>query len=563
MQSIFSSRLNGAASEQNHASIWRRALPAVGLILLCFAAYWPLRLAGYIWDDNVWLTDNPIVQNWGGLWYIWFEPHTSTQYYPLIYTAFLLEFKLWGLNTLGYHLVNIGLQAINSIVLWQILRKLGLKAAWVAAAVFAIHPVQVETVGWVTEQKNLLSGLFYFSAILFWLHWSGIGNTEPTDLLKPAKRNHALYFGATFCFLLALLAKTDTCTLPVVLLLLTWWNNGKITRQELQALAPWFCLALVFAAITIHMEHELADVWGPAFTFDISKRLMIVGMNLWFYPFKIIWPHPLLEIYPRWNIDQISPGQWVFPISAAAVPVILWFLRKKIGRGPLMAVAYYGITILPVLGFTSFYTMVYTFVADHYQYLACIGIIVLVTESAACGFELLNKHWTRKNFPTGAEAGSNRSYWPSWLPAGAASIALLATLGTLTYMQSNLYNPPEKLWQNVLNNDKTSWQARLQLAALDAFNHNTLEAYNKMIDAISQPGGQNYLALNFLGLFYLNTEHDYQSAAELLGDSLNLNPYQSVVICEMAQCREKLGQTDQAIKDIKSGLVLMPNDYFL
>ncbi|HMD53361.1 MAG TPA: hypothetical protein VKJ65_02285, partial [Phycisphaerae bacterium] len=158
-------------------SLWRSTLPALGLAALCLAAYWPLLQAGYIWDDNVWLTDNPLVQHWNGLWYIWFAPLTSTQYYPLVYTAFLLQFKLWGLNPLGYHLVNIVLQAINAILLWRILRLLRLKSAWIVAAIFAIHPIQVETVGWITEQKNLLSAAFGLGAAFLWIRWAGLDVT--------------------------------------------------------------------------------------------------------------------------------------------------------------------------------------------------------------------------------------------------------------------------------------------------------------------------------------------------------------------------------------------------
>ncbi|HMD55737.1 MAG TPA: hypothetical protein VKJ65_14415, partial [Phycisphaerae bacterium] len=365
--------------QQNEKPWTPRQLPAaLGLILLCLGAYWPLTQAGYIWDDNVWLTDNPLVQNWGGLWYIWFAPLTSTQYYPLVYTAFLLQFKLWGLNPLGYHLVNIVLQAINAILLWRILRLLGLKSAWIVAAIFAIHPIQVETVGWITEQKNLLSAAFGFSAALLWIKWAGLdvtgkmpvpqGSTQAQSLsYNPGQgRGYVIIIAATILFVLALLSKTDICILPVVLLLVAWWKNGHIRRREILSVIPWLLIGGLLACLTIYIEHGTAEATGPAFTFSLSQRVIIAGKDFWFYPFKLLWPYPLLAVYPRWDVDHISMVDWLFPIMAFCIPTLLWLGRKKIGSGPFSAVAYYGIAILPVLGFTSFYTMIYTFVADHY-----------------------------------------------------------------------------------------------------------------------------------------------------------------------------------------------------
>ncbi|HTV47424.1 MAG TPA: tetratricopeptide repeat protein [Phycisphaerae bacterium] len=552
----------------------RQLLASVGLILLCFAAYWPLMHAGYIWDDDVWLTNNPFVQHWSGLWYIWFAPQTSTQYYPLVYTAFLLQFKLWGLNPLGFHLVNIGLQAINAILLWRILRLMGLKSAWVAAAIWAIHPIQVETIGWVTEQKNLLSAAFGFGAALLWIKWAGLDMTKkvighrlqaivgPNSMqLASSHRGYMTYILATILFVLALLAKTDICTLSAALLLIAWWKRGRITREQVFSVMPWFLFGAILASLTIYIEHGIAGAKGPAFAFSVSQRLIIAGKDLWFYPLKLLWPHPLLEIYPRWDVDHITPSDWLFPASAGAIPVLLWLLRKKIGRGPLTAAVYYGITISPVLGFESFYTMIYTFVADHYQYLASVGIIVFVVEAVANCFAWLNTHISAK--PIEAFKSEFNPLRPARLLAGTASVLTLATLGCLAYIQSTLYNPPEKLWGHVLNYEKTSWQARLQLAAMEAANQDIMNAYQNMSKAIVQPGGQNLLCLEFLGLFYLDTAHDYSRAAELLGESLSMDPYQAEVICEIALCREKLGQTNQALADLERGLDLLPESVFL
>src|SRR5271170_784038 len=312
-------------------SLWRSTLPALGLAALCLAAYWPLLQAGYIWDDNVWLTDNPLVQHWNGLWYIWFAPLTSTQYYPLVYTAFLLQFKLWGLNPLGYHLVNIVLQAINAILLWRILRLLGLKSAWIVAAIFAIHPLQVETVGWVTEQKNLLSAAFGMSAAFLWIKWAGLDVTGKMPVPRESTRAESLSYNpgqgrgyvniiaATILFALALLSKTDICTLPVVLLLLAWWKRGRVTRIEILSVIPWLLIGVLLACLTISIEHGNAGAHGQIFDFSLSQRVIIAGKDFWFYPFKLLWPYPLLAVYPRWDIDHIQAWDYLFPFTALLV----------------------------------------------------------------------------------------------------------------------------------------------------------------------------------------------------------------------------------------------------
>ncbi|HTV48981.1 MAG TPA: tetratricopeptide repeat protein, partial [Phycisphaerae bacterium] len=551
-------------------------LPAAGLVLLCLGAYWPLFHAGYIWDDDVWLTQNGAVQSWNGLWYIWFAPQTSTQYYPLVYTAFLLQFKLWGLNPLGYHLVNIGLQAINSILLWRILRLLGLKSAWVAAAVWAIHPVQVETVGWITEQKNLLSAALGFSAALLWIKWAGLDVTGKMPVSEKTASGASeqrppvstggcmsrvgdwkLLLPATILFVLALLAKTDICTLPAALLLVAWWKQGRITRAEILSVIPWLLVGALLACMTIYIEHGTAGALGPAFGFSLEQRLIIAGKDFWFYPLKLFWPHPLLAVYPRWDVDHFTPADWVFPAAALAAPVVLWLLRKKIGCGPFTAVAYYAITISPVLGFTSFYTMIYTFVADHYQYLASIGIIVLVVESAAAGWErlrgYLKKIEAEKN-TTGLILWGNR---PG--PMIAAS-ALLLELGVLTWGQSQLYRKPTDIWNYVLSYHPNSWLALEQVGLynLQAGDIKDAEEYEEQAMAVT--GGENFFVDANLAYLYVRAYNDISDAIPFLEQSVRLNPYQAYNIYSLATFYEQLGQMNKASALLNYGLKLMPRD---
>ncbi|HMD53307.1 MAG TPA: hypothetical protein VKJ65_02010, partial [Phycisphaerae bacterium] len=423
------------------ASLSTAAIGSAALAILCFIFYWPLRHAGYIWDDYGWVVNNEFIYHWSGLWFIWFDPRASIQYYPVTFTAFLLQFMLWGLVAGPFHIANIAMQAIDAIVLWRLLRRLELKCAWIAAAVFAIHPVQVETVGWVAEQKTLLSAGFAFLAALFWLKWAGIGFT---DAQSPSSRGKWItYFFATIFYILALLSKTDVCTFPVILLLIVWWKRNAINKQEILGVVPWLVLGLAAAAMTIFVEHGQAGANGENFKFSLIQRIVIAGKDLWFYPQKLLWPHPLLEVYPRWNVDHLAPWDYLFPLSALGVFILLFLLKKKIGRGPFIATAFYAITLSPLLGFISFYTMKYTFVADHYQYIPCIGLIVLILEPVA---RFLNGLSIRKSLERFSPAVRQII---AYGPAAILCVVLLGVLGSVTYAQSKIYSPPVNVWLNV------------------------------------------------------------------------------------------------------------------
>ena len=596
---------------------------AAGLFLLCVLAYFPLHQAGFIWDDDSWLRFNSMVHHWRGLWYIWFVPHASIQYYPLLFTALLLQYKLWGLQALGYHLVNIGLQAMNAILLWRILRQLQLRSAWIAAAIWAIHPVQVETVGWIVEQKSLLSGLFYFAAALAWLRFAGWGVECPgnTELggaagdslphsgaswrtgietrcgLHPraaserggatlsnlkVQRSHrqstAWYLLATFCFVLALLAKTYVCTLPAALLVVLWWRRGYVARREVLSLIPWFAMVLAAALVTVFMERTGAGASGRQFIFTFRQHLVIAGQDLWFYPWKLFWPHPLLPVYLRWRIHHFSNWQWIFPISVFLLPVVLLARRRKIGRAPFAAVAFYGLTISPALGFISFAGMTYTFVTDHYQYLACIGLIVLVTEGfwfAVSGFRFLVPGFWWKTHPaapqpaTGAksryganhkpETGNPKPQIPCPKPiALACGGVVLVALGVLTWRQGNDYVPPIHLWYHEYRYDPQSWVAREQIGMHLLARGKVAEAYRWIFHAYTLTGGSNPVVDGNLGEISARYFHDDAAAIGYYRRSLQADPWQPDIIIRLAACYERQRNWAMAFHDLRHGLALMP-----
>ncbi len=575
----------------NRTVHWAKVIwGTMGLLVLVVAAYWPLGYAGFIWDDSGWLTHNRFVHHWTGLTTIWLHPTASPQYYPLVFTAFLLQYKLWGANALAYHVVNILLQLVNGLLLWRILGKLGLKSAWLIAAIFAIHPVQVETVGWVVEQKSLLSALFYFAAVLAWMRFAGLRRApietaagtpgdnpvvDPRSSFQPPHEHAGLprdrgwswYALASLFYLFALLAKTDACTLPAVLLLLLWWKRGRLEDRDVNPMLAWFGLGLGMAIVTVIMEHTQSGARGAVFHFSWMQRLLIAGKDLWFYPWKLIWPHPLLEVYPRWRISALgglhgrfaaAGWQWLFPITAFAVPVALLLLHRRIGRGPFTAVAFYGLTISPVLGFISFYTMRYTFVADHYQYLACIGLIALVVEGfrflvSGCGWGAGGAHQSGDPPRREPESGN----WKRSLAVGLGTV-IVVVLAAQSWRQSWVYRPPIHVWTHVLKYDPTSYPA-LEHVGVYECNHGHLKVGMAFLNrSFRLSKGADPIIASNLGDIYYKVEHRYAAAVGFYRQALEMDPDMIATIIRLVNCYERLGHWNQAFSDLARGLHEFP-----
>ncbi len=410
-----------------------RLLPALALCALVAIAYTPLLGAGFIWDDDDYVTENPALRSLAGLGRIWLEPGATPQYYPLTFTSLWVEYRLYADRPTGYHVGNVLLHALNAVLVWLILRRLRLPGAWLAAAVFALHPVHVESVAWITERKNVLSGACYLAALLVAL---GPTDAPPHDAAGRARRG-ALVIAL---FVAALLAKTVTCTLPVVLLLLGWWRRGTLTRRDLVATLPLFVLGAGLALVTVWMERTHVGATGALFGLSPVERILIAGRALWFYVATLVWPYPLVFVYPRWTIDPGLWWQWSFPLAATTTIVVLWLLRGRLGRGPLTAVLAFTVTLLPALGFIDVYPMRYTFVADHYQYLASLALIAPATA------------WLTRRL-----GASSRS-----LGVGTAVLGL-AVLASLTAAQTRVYADQETLWRDVIAKNPSASMAHINL----------------------------------------------------------------------------------------------------
>ena len=440
------------------ARVKRRAL-LLGLALLAItvAAYWPaMQSGGFVWDDDDYVTENRALHSLRGLRHIWSSPGAVPQYYPLVHTTFWLEYRLWGLNATGYHVTNVLLHAVGAILLWRLLLRLGLPVAWVCAAMFALHPVHVESVAWITERKNVLSGACYFGAALTYLRWVGWSPTirEPDTGRRICRK---LYFLSLLLFLGALLSKTVTATLPAALLLVTWWKRGRIRLRDLFPLLPMFAAGLALGAFTVWMEKHSVGAVGQEFSLSLGERLLVAGRVPWFYALKLLWPAKLTFIYPRWDISVSMWWQWLFPAATVGVLIGLWFDRRRLGRGPLAAVLFFLGTLFPALGFFDVYPMRYSFVADHFQYLASVGILVLVAEGMGSLRSLIGG---RMNSVVSASARA-RGKW--LFVATCPLVAFCLVMFVLTFRQSRTYEGLETLWKDTIRRNPDCWLAHNNL----------------------------------------------------------------------------------------------------
>jgi Flp pilus assembly protein TadD len=409
-------------------------------------AYLPAMSGGYIWDDNAYVTQNPALKTVEGLRRIWVDPAVSPQYYPLVFTSFWVEYHLWRLWPVGYHAVNVALHALNAILLWLVLRRLSVRGAWWAAAIFALHPVHVESVAWITERKNVLSGALYLSALLAYLRFAKVSTIPGVRLSDAIVRPWQAYLLAVGLYLGALFSKTVTCSLPAAILLILWWKRKSLGWSEALPVIPMLVIGAAMGLMTVWIEQHHVGAQGEEWTLSLIERSLIAGRALWFYAGKLHWPSQLTFVYPRWHIDAGSWWQWLFPAAALGVFVALWLLRGRIGKGPLAAVLFFASTLVPALGFIDVYPFRYSFVADHFQYLASIGLIGLCPAALSALFQ----RSSLRIRATGCVAG----------------MVVLAALGTLTWRQGHVYKDLETLWRDTLTKNPSSWMAYNNLGIL-------------------------------------------------------------------------------------------------
>jgi Flp pilus assembly protein TadD len=402
------------------------------LVVLTFIAYAPLftSAGGWLWDDNGHVTRAGL-QTADGLRRIWFNIGATQQYYPVVHSAFWIESHLFGTaNPIPYHAVSVLLHASSAFLLFLILRALAAPGAIAAALIFALHPVHVESVAWTAELKNTLSCVFFLSAGLAYLRFD---RTRSTRTLLVS----------LLLFVVAILSKSVTATLPVALLVVVWWRRGGLEwRRDALPLVPMLAAGIAAGLTTVWFERMLIGATGSDFQFTFVERTLIAGRALWFYAASLVWPAGLSFNYPRWLVSQTVWWQYAFPLGVAAVLGVLCRLRL---RGALAGVLVFAIILSPALGFVNVYPFKFSFVADHFQYHASLGLIALAGAGLA---------WIAARASLGGTS----------MRLGVAGLCLV--LIGFTMPVAARYVDAATLYQATIRQNPESWLAHNNLAAL-------------------------------------------------------------------------------------------------
>ena len=523
-------------------------LRALGMGVLLFglalACYWPALRGALLWDDNFHVT-KPELRSWAGLVRIWSDLHATKQYYPVLHSAFWIEHRLWGDATLGYHLANVIFHAASCFLLALVIRRLWLPASgapavapgatarqampagaeWLAALIFAVHPVCVESVAWISEQKNTLSLLFYLLAALAYLDFD-------------EGRSRMAYWRAFPLFALALLTKSVTATLPAAILVVLWWRRGRLSfRRDALPLVPWFLASATAGLLTAWAERKLIGAEGPAFEISAGQRVLLAAHVIWFYLGKLAWPSGLVFTYSRWNVQSEASGWYGYLGGVAAVTAALWLVRRRT-RGPLAGWMLFVGSLFPVLGFLNVYPFVFSYVADHFQYLASVGMIAAAAGGAALCLA----------------RSSPRTRAGGWLLAAL----LLSALAYRSNRQSCFYRDSETLYRETLKRNPGSWMAHNNLGQLLVAKGQIDAAIDHYREALAIYPAFSGIHDN-LGVALLQKGRLDEAIAQLL-KAAELDPYDAMVHDNLGIAFRRKGMVDDAFAQFQLALDLNPGD---
>jgi protein O-mannosyl-transferase len=503
---------------------------AAALVAAVFLAYQPAWQAGFIWDDNEHLTENPCIVGPLGLKEIWTS--RAARICPLTQTTFWLEHAAWGLRPMPYHLVNLLLHATSALVLWQVLRRLNVLGAGLGAALWALHPVQVESAAWITELKNTQSGLFYLLTILSFVNFMAAERRANRTLAR------GWYGLALLCAFLAMASKSSTVVLPAVLGLCMWWLDQRWRWDKAWRLLPFLFLSAVSSAVAIWTTQiEMGD--GVGWERSWQERIIVAGKVVWFYLGKLAWPHPLIFVYPRWKLDTASFASYLPTLTVVLLLLALGCGRRGWGREAWFAFTYYVLALLPVLGLVNHYFIIYSYVGDHFQYLASMGILAL----AGAGLAQLLIHLR---------------LWRHWA-GNALCLALLIVLAVLTWHQSRMYKDNDTLYQWTIGLNPSCGMAHNNLGLM-------LEGRGQFDDAIAhyekamESKPNDWVVINNLGHAYLR-QGRLNVAMACFQQALKIKPNYDKAHHNLGRVLFRQGRFGEAITHYQEALAIEPDDF--
>ena len=543
---------------------WSAAVVFVATLV----AYWPALHAGFIWDDDGHVT-RPDLRSLHGLKRIWSELGATQQYYPVLHSAFWVEHRLWGDAAWGYHLLNVLLHATAACLFGLVLQRLWkvdeasmprsyeerggtprlLSPPLFAALLFALHPVCVESVAWISEQKNTLSTVFYLLAALAFLTWHGL----PAHVSMRTRAGSPCYVGLGWyvlslaLFILAILSKSVTATLPAALLVIFWWQRGTLSfKRDFLPLLPFFAIGIAGGLLTAWVERQYIGARGAAFDLSLLERSLLAGRVVWFYLAKLIWPANLMFVYPRWQVSAAAAWPYLYPLGVIALLAVLWLARKR-ARGPLAGVLFFVGSLFPALGFFNVYPFVFSYVADHFQYLASLGIIALV----AGAWERLRKVAQASSPAVSTTAGG----MPALLLPIA--IAILCILGVLTFRQCGIYRDNETLYRATLERNPDSWMAHYNLGVVLGRAGRLPEAIAEYERALALRPGMAEIHSDF-GTALVRSGRVTEAVAQF-EEAVRLEPANVLAHLNLSAALQQVGRVDAAIAQGEETLRLRPD----
>jgi Tfp pilus assembly protein PilF len=418
------------------------------------------------------------------------------------------------------------------LLIWLLLSRLKIRGAWFASAIFALHPVHVESVAWITERKNVLSLFFCLvSAVAYFQYAFGSGEESAKG------RSETYYQLSIVLFLCALASKAVVCFFPVLLLIVLWWQRGRIILKDIRDLSRFFVAGLAWGLFIMWWEHKHQGTGTVEFGLTPIKRILLASHALWFYFGKLFCPVNLTFSYPKWNIEPTNPLQYIWLFLCLAAAWGIWHWRGGLQRGPIAAIAFFVVALSPMLGFFSLYTFVYTYVADHYQYVASIGPITLFVSIGCIAVSRLGKY---------AKGISM-----------ASVVLILSTLGILTWQQCYIYKDRETLWQDTIRKNPDSLMAYHNLGVEYNIQDRLDEATSQFNKAL-QLSPNDAEVYNNLGLVFMK-KGNLDEAARYFHLALKNRPSYAKAYNNLGLVFIKKGNLDEAISYFQQALQIMPS----
>jgi len=500
------------------------------VLILSFFAYLPELKGEFLWDDDA-LTDNPLIRSADGIQQIWLEPSKNVKeehYWPLVYSTFWVENRLWGMNPLGYKLTNFLLHLLNTALIGVALRRLAVPGAWLAAAIFCLHPFHVASVAWVIERKDTLSTALYLLAFLSYLEFD--------------RRRSGVHYALAIAFFMgAMLSKSVAVTLPFALALVIWWKRNPARARDFTPLVPFMLLALFVALLDVSFVRSHSSYSSGM---NMIEKILVASRGVFFYLLDNFAPAGLVQIYPRWMINWHLLQAYAFPVAVTVLLLLLWNFRGRLGKGPLVATLFFVITLAPSSGLVDFGYMRHTFVADRFAYLASVGPTALVAAAMALIAMRLN----------------------GWLPhvAKVAGFTLLLALGLMTYSRSMVYKNLKSLSKDTLAKNPDAWLARFNLASV-LYNEGKLEEAYEHLSEVAKRSPE--FPKSYLGMAMVRQKQGridesielYKQAVEKKSEFPDPLQYASA-LTDLGQALLKQGKANEAYGYLKEAAALRPDD---